>query len=417
MKEKLTKKLLRDLPAKPKRYTVWDTELPRLGVEVAASGKKRYLLDYTTPEGVRRRMVLAAADTMPPSEARKLARAKLAAVARGEDPIQTKREARKRGMTLSKLWELYEQGYLDHPRPAARKGHRPLTEKTRASYRWYWTKYLQPALGRRRVDSITPEDAEALHQRLGSHSATNANRTLALLGSMYTFAEHAKILNRGSNPTRGLVRFEERQRQRFLSAEELARLGKALRDAEEREPWQALAAIRLLLFTGARKGEVLAMRWDDLDLERGLWNLPTSKTGARPVYLNAPAVALLTSLPRLYGCPWVLPGRNPADHFKGLPHPWQRIRRAAGLDGVRLHDLRHSAASVALAGGTPLEVIQKLLGHREARTTSRYAHLAADPVREAAEKLGSSIETALAGDGGERAGTRVVPLRGGARGR
>jgi len=420
MKAKLTKKNIEHLKPKARQYSIHDTELPGLLVWVYSSGRKAYAVYYRTQKGKRRTMALGSAAAMPPTEARKAARNILARVARGEDPLEEKREARRRGMKLTELWEAFETGYLDHPHPAGRKGHRPLAESTRRSYRWYWTKYLRPAFGDLRLDMIVQDDAERLHRKLGRTSATNANRTLALLGSMFSFAEHAHILPRGSNPTHGLVRFEERRRERFLSTEELARLGKALREAEAREPWQAVAAIRLLLFTGARKTEALSMRWEDLDIEHGIWNLPDSKTGARSVFLNAPALALLSGLPRLAGNPWVLPSdRRPTHHFKGLPHAWERIRATAGLEGVRLHDLRHSVASVGRAAGLPLGILQGLLGHREARTTERYAHIGRDPLHEAAETIGRRIQDAL-GEGGAglsgNDGAQVVPLHGGSRG-
>jgi len=397
MKMKLTKKAIEGLEPKARPYEVWDTELTGLVVWVRPSGRKTYAVYYRTTKGKRRTMRLGPAGAMPPTEARKAAKMILADVAQKRDPLEERREARVRTMKLNELWPLYEKGYLDHPHPPRRSGNRPLSPRTRAAYRWYWTKYLEPAMGERRLDSIAQEDVETFHSNMASASVTNANRTLALLGSMYTFAERSKILPPGSNPTHGVERTEENKRQRFLTADELMRLGEALREAEGREPWQALAAIRLLLLTGARRSEVLAMQWQDLDLERMVWNLPSGKTGARPVFLNAPAVELLASLPRTVECPWVLPGRRPTDHFKGVAHPWERIRDAAGLTDFRMHDIRHTAASLALAGGAQLKVIQVLLGHRELKTTSRYAHLADGPVRQAADRLGETVASALEG--------------------
>lgn len=405
MRTKLTRKIIERLPPHDRQYTVYDSEEPHLLVWVNPSGRKTYAVRYRSLTGQRHSMALGPTSAMPPTEARKAARQILARVARGENPLEDRRKASKRGMTLVELWGEYQRGYLDHPRPASRKGHRPLSPRTRAAYRWYWNKYLEPALGKRRIDTITRTDIERLHAKLGECSATNANRTLALVGSMYSFAEHSKILPQGSNPTHGVLRFEEKRRQRFLSNEELRRLGAALRAVEGKEPWQAIAAIRLLLGTGARRSEVLSMQWEDIDLERMTWHLPHSKTGARTVFLNGLAAEVLLSLPRLEGCPWVLPGKDPANHFKGLPHPWERIRKTAGLEDVRLHDLRHTAASVALAGGASLEVIQILLGHRELRTTERYAHLAGGPVRLAAERLGETLAAAL----DDAAPAEVVP--------
>jgi len=411
-KTHLTKKRIEALEATGRKYIVWDdSDGVRLGVRVGAAGRKVYILDYTTREGCRRRMTLAPCAAMPPAEARRVARDVLARVVHGGDPIEERREARKRGKTLAELWTEYEAEYLDHPHPATRKGHRPLSPRTRDGYRWLWVHYLKPALGSTPVDRIDRDEAKRLHARIGKKSPTAANRSLAVLGSMFTYAEHAGIVPPRSNPTHGLVRFEEKSRERFLSTDELRALGKALREVEGREPWQAVAAVRLLLLTGARRREVLEMRWQDLDLERGIWNLPDSKTGARIVPLNAPALAVLTGLPRIKGSPWVLPSdRRPGKHFVGIGHPWERIRSRAGLDGLRLHDLRHSMASVGRAAGLPLGILQGLLGHREARTTEKYAHIGPDPLKEGSELIGRRMAEAL---DVEEPGGGVVPIRSG----
>ena len=205
------------------------------------------------------------------------------------------------------------------------------------------------------------------------------------------------MLSAATNPCRGIDRYKENKRERFLSAAELSRLGEALREAEEQQaltPY-AIAAIRLLLLTGARKSEILSLRWDCVDLDNRLLRLPRSKTGPKSIYLTTAAAEILKLLPRVKGNPFVIVGEKPGAHLVNLQKPWDRIRARAGLDDVRLHDLRHSYASVGATSGLSLLFVGKLLGHTQASTTQRYAHLAEDPVRQAGEQISEAIATAL----------------------
>ena len=197
--------------------------------------------------------------------------------------------------------------------------------------------------------------------------------------------------------------------ERFLSAGELGRLGAVLAEAEltATELPSAVAAIRLLIFTGARLGEILDLRWEHVDLERTCLRLPESKTGRKVIHLNAPALEVLNGTERRDGAPWVVAGREPGKPLVNLRKPWHRIRKAAGLEGVRLHDLRHSFASIGAAGGLSLPMIGALLGHTQPATTARYAHLAADPLKQATKLIGERIAAAMNGESG-----KVVELNG-----
>jgi integrase len=200
----------------------------------------------------------------------------------------------------------------------------------------------------------------------------------------------------GSNPCRNIEKFKEHSRERLLSEVEIARLGEALGQAEAAgSPPAAIAAIRLLILSGARKGEILGLQWRWVSFERSLIELPDSKTGSKVIYLNAPATALLAGLPRIDGNPYVLPGERVGAHIVSIEKTWRRVRHAAGLDEVRLHDLRHSFAAVGVSAGFSLPLIGGLLGHTEIATTQRYAHLGNDPVRRAKEAIGSRIAAAL----------------------
>jgi len=254
--------------------------------------------------------------------------------------------------------------------------------------------HLEPAFRNRKIAEITREDVSRLHQSLKAHPYA-ANRALALLSKMMNLAEKWGLRPDGSNPCRHVERFKEKRRQRFLSAAELLELGKVLATVEREnvEHRSVVPAIRLLLFTGARRGEMLGLEWRHVDWQNLCLNLPESKTGAKTIHLNPPALVVLKAL-RSRGkkeSHWVLPGRRKDGPLVGLPHAWQRIRKRAKLGDLRLHDLRHSFASVGAANNMSLPMIGALLGHSQPQTTQRYAHLAADPLKEAAERIGERI--------------------------
>jgi integrase len=263
---------------------------------------------------------------------------------------------------------------------------------------------IVPALGRLRPEEVKHADVAGWHARL-SETPGAANRALAVLSSMFGWAIK-NGLREAPNPCRDIKRYRGRKVERFLSTVELGRLSEALKAVETDDPY-VVAAIRLLIFTGARLGEILGLRWDWIDLERALINLPDSKSGAKSIYLSAPAREVLASLPRIASNPYVIVGRAAGSPLVNLQKPWRRIRNAADLRDVRIHDLRHSFASMGANMGEGLPIIGRLLGHRHTATTARYSHLAADPLRAANEKIGARIVAAMAG--GEPAA--VVPLK------
>lgn len=277
--------------------------------------------------------------------------------------------------------------------------------------------FLRPAVGKKKVVDLSRSDVAAIHKKLGK-TPYQANRVLSLLSKAMNLAESWGMRPDGSNPCRHVKKYREEKRERFLSAQELARLGEALAGAEEGSIMlpratrggvahspilsHAIAAIRLLIFTGARMGEILSLRWEDVNLEAGRLELPDSKTGAKFVYLPAPAKAILASLPRVEGNSYVIVGGKPGTHLVNLKDSWGAIRDAAELPDVRIHDLRHSFASVGAAGGMSLPVIGALLGHKDTVTTARYAHLSDDPLRAAADAIGVKIADAMMPGSGRR---------------
>jgi integrase len=250
---------------------------------------------------------------------------------------------------------------------------------------------------------VTRADIATLHHSLRK-KPTAANRVLALLSKMFNLAERWGLRADGTNPCRHVERFPERPRDRFLSDDELARLGGVLREAEEGglASAEAVAAIRLLLLTGCRVSEILGLRWEDVDVERRCFRFADSKTGAKRIPLNSAAISVLDGLARR--SVWVIPGRDLSEPLVNLAKPWDRIRELAKLDDVRLHDLRHTHGSSAAGAGLSLHLVGALLGHRQPATTARYAHLADDPVRATSEAIAERVATALNGGAAE-----VVP--------
>ncbi|HEV3073406.1 MAG TPA: tyrosine-type recombinase/integrase [Thermoanaerobaculia bacterium] len=391
---KLTKRTVDALKPRPGRdLVVFDSEVSGFGVRIKPSGRKSYLIQYRNAGGRSRRLTIAGHGRMTAEEARDEAKQLLAAAARGQDPAEDRHRAL-RAPTVAQLAALYLER---HARPR---------KKTAIADESMLRRYVLPAFGARKVEAITRGDVARLHHELGDKPLA-ANRVLALISVMFNLAESWGLRAPASNPCRHLKRYPERKRDRFLSAEEVQRLGEALLEAQGIEHPSALAAIRLLLLTGARKSEILTLKWEHVDLERYALRLPDSKTGAKVIALGGAAAALLARLDRREGNPYVCWGNSDGGHFIGLQHVWQRIRRRARLPEVRLHDARHSYASFGAAAGLGLPVIGALLGHKQPITTARYAHLANDPLRAAADRITGEIAAALDG----RPLAEVLPLR------
>lgn len=278
---------------------------------------------------------------------------------------------------------------------------------TQVQYEDFLRRLVIPELGKEKVADIKFSDVSRLHHSLRNTPAT-ANRVIAVLSGFFNWCERQGYRPKLSNPTQGIEKNKEESKERFLSPRELARVGIALARAERQQsetPF-ALAAIRLLMFTGCRRDEILTLKWSDVRLDKAMLSLPDSKTGSRAVYLSAPALEVISGLPRIAKNPYVIVGEKEGHHLVNLRKVWLRICKVARLKGVRIHDLRHSFASFGAQGGLSLQMIGKLLGHTKVSTTEKYAHLAADPVRAANEATGNQIAAIL---GGRKA--TVVPLK------
>ena len=379
---RITKKAVDALRAREREYMFWDRDIKGFGVRVHPSGRKVYLVKYRHQGRVIKKTI-GPHGTIPPALARARAAEIITAAKTGRN--LTGRVLESGQETTSTMRDLVIR-FLEEHVPARCK------PSSAHSYESAIRSHVLPRLGNRRVADITRADVVALHHGMRAIPYA-ANRTLGILSAMFTAAELWELRPQGSNPCRYVRRFRERKRERFLSEREYRSLGLALREAESTGTVAApaIAAIRLLMLTGCRLSEILTLRWEHVALEAGELRLPDSKTGAKVVHLGEPAVAVLRAIAREEGNPWVIVGRRPGHRLASLHYPWGRIRERAGLRDVRLHDLRHSFASGALLVGVGLPMIGRLLGHTQVQTTARYAHLAADPLKVAANRIASHI--------------------------
>jgi integrase len=380
---KITQRLIDALlPDENRDFIVWDEAIPGFGVRVFPSGRKSYLIQYRSQKRSRR-FALGNCNVVKPLKARKKAQSLLAGVRDGKDPAQERLE----GLAAPTVADLAVRFLRDH---SAKK-------KTGSEDRRNLEKDILPVLGRHLVKSVTCQDIDKLHAAIGERAPIQANRVIAAVNTMFRMAERWEMRPEGTNPCRHVKRFRENHRERYLSEVELARLGTAIREieAEGSTGAGAIAAIRLLILTGARSGEIRGLRWDEVDSEAGVLRLHDSKTGPKTIRLGAAAVEILAGVERKHPV-CVFPGRRGTKPIE-LKSAWERVRAQAGLKDVRLHDLRHTYASTGVNGGASLPVIGALLGHSRPQTTHRYAHLSDDPIREASERIDSNIAAALDG--------------------
>jgi integrase len=427
------------------RAFLWDEDLAGFGVVAFPSGKQVFVFQYRQAGRSRRVALGDFGENFPPQKARSKAKEVSGAIEGGADPIQARRDERST-RTFKDLADEFLRLHVGPRRKTA----------TGDQYGRLLRDYVLPVLGSRRLDDVRRVDVARLHADLSDRPHT-ANRCLAVISSVWNWGAGRDEVKFEANPAKGIERNPEQGKERFLSSDELATLGDTLRRAEaEGLPWNvdhskpgakhipktqkltrvdhhAAAAIRLLILTGARLREILNAKWEYVNWECGILSLPDAKTGAKTIYLSVAALAVLKGIPRVAGSPYIIPGEKRA-RKRGEPKPppspradlkrsWEAVARAAGFyekvpatdaggkpilgkggvpvmverSTVRLHDLRHSFASMGAGASLGLPIIGKLLGHSQPATTARCSHLDADPMRRAADIIGNQIAAAMTG--------------------
>lgn len=385
-----------------------DADLPGFGVRVMASGAKSFFVRYRVGGGrgaQMRRLTIGRTETLTPEKARDAARSILARVRLGEDPageVAMRRSAHtvaelidewlegpgrrdRRGKLRSPSNISCDRGRLNHHVKAI-IGRYKLPEVNRALI-----ESLRDSISQGKTAKTEPTKKRGVARVTGGEGA--ATRTLRTLSTLFSYAVQRGYVT--ANPVTGVRKAPDRHSERFLSGDELKTLGKALDVADASVP-KATAIIRLLAMTGCRRREIEALTWVEVDLLNGFLRLKESKTGSKNVFLSQDAATILSKIDRVEGKPWVFPGTTGKGHYQHTAKVWTDVRKKAGLADVRLHDLRHTFASRSLAEGASLEIVAALLGHRERRTTERYAHLASHPIKEAANRAGRSISDSMA---------------------
>jgi integrase len=421
-RKKLTKRSVDAAQPRAARYEIYDPELKGFVLRVETSGVKTFAIRYRAGRNGRtapkRFLIIGRYGPLTPDEARKRARELLGAVAKGDDPAR-QRDENRAAMSLKELADAFMAEHVEPKRKLNTLSH----------YRILLRKHVLPDLGHRRAHEITRAEMARLHHKMRDRPFV-ANRVLAVVAAMYAWGGKVGYVPESITPASRIERYREQGRERYLTTHELMRLGEAIRIAEtvgatwapnpmkktKHAPKEenrrvrispyAAAAIRLLILTGARLREILHLQWDQVDFERGVLWLPDTKSGKKVLVLGAAALHVMAEVPRAGR--YVIASDDPGRPRRDLKRPWDVVTKLADLNGVRLHDLRHSFASVGVSGGMGLPIVGALLGHTQQRTTAKYAHLANDATRRAADTISGTIAAALAP---ERQPAAIAPLR------
>lgn len=365
-----------------RKIDFFDQDQPGLMLEIRSSGGKTFYQRYTDPRGRQRQFKIGSASVLTMAQVRQKARSILAQALLGADPQGEREQLR----LIPSLAEFFREKYLPHVKSYKRSWR---TDET------VFRVHVLPFCRHVHLDSLEHQQVVSVLQRLRDrgYAPGTVNRVLLMMRHAFNLARKWKIPGAADNPTAGIATSPDVQRDRFLSRAETNTLMAAIDQDENRT---GALAIKLLLFTGARRNEITQAKWEQVNLDKRTLFVPLSKSGkSRIVSLNSRAIDLLRSIPRVPGNPYIFPSPVTGRPSPSLHFPWNRIRKRAGLGDVRLHDLRHSFASHLVNAGVSLYVVQNLLGHLHSRTTQRYAHLAPDTLHEAAEVMAGVIEHPL----------------------
>ena len=397
---KLTKKMIEVIEVAKTRQTFFDDAQTGLALKVSPTGHKAFYFCFRVGKGrnaPKRQIQLGSFPAMTVEQARLKARQLAAQVVNGHDPVAELREE-KEAVSMAEALRFFQEEHVSK-----------LKNGTIISYTAIITNHLIPKLGRLRVKDVTYSDVARLHHEM-KDTPYLANRALGVVSVFFNWCERAGYRPRNTNPSLGITKYREHKRLDFMGEAELAAIGAALDRMETAwrgrqvagQPWpggqtacvnpQSAAIIKVLIFTGARKNEILSLKWSYLDLEKGLAHLPDSKTGFKVLQLPVPALEVLNDLPQI--SEFVFPAASACGHQVSLKDAWRDVLKQAGLTGWRVHDLRHSFASMMVNSGVSLPFVGKILGHAQTSTTARYAHVAENPARKAAEEAAAKIAAA-----------------------
>jgi len=423
---KITKRIAEASQPRDKYFIINDGQLPGFGLQVLPSGKKSFVVQYRYGNRTRR-VTIGQYGILTPEQARTIAIQMLADVRKGKDPA-AERISKRNELTVKDLAELFDKKHISIR----------LKDSTASEYRRNLKRFILPAIGHLKIKEVARADIAKLHQKL-SHIPYQANRNLEVISKMFSLAELWGLRPDATNPRRHIQKYKEKKRERYLNPDEYSALGAAITEAHtfELADQYGLTAIQLLLHTGCRLGEILNLKWSEVDLSSQTLRLADSKTGARTIFLSPKAIKTLSDLPKQEGNPYVICGKIPGKPRTDIQRFWRRLRERAtvhywksqsteaaetidplrakygfypgyndcsialndaglemptGLLDVRIHDLRHSFASSAVSQGLSLPIIGKLLGHTQVQTTARYAHLMDEPLRKAVANIGKELE-------------------------
>ena len=378
----LTKSFVDKLEPFSKVRCYWDNQIKGFGIKVTEKGRKIYIFKYRNKTRIQRKYLIGIHGNITCEQARKIAQDLAYQVSAGKDPANEKTLLR----DAPNVSELADKFMAEHsykkkkPSGAALDAH-------------YVKNYIKPKLGQLKVIEVTNNDIISFHTKLSKHPA-QANRMLATLSKMFNLAEKWGFRPLNSNPVKNVDKYPEKPRDRYLSEKEIKELLQTLRnmeDKKEESPF-VIALIRLLLFSGARLREIMLAKWEWVDFERSVIKLPDSKTGKKNIILSPFALEILDRIPKIKGNPYIICGKKDNKPLNNARKPWLRIRKRAKIEDVRIHDLRHSFASICIGQGMDLYTIGKLLGHAKQSTTQRYSHLSTEFISKAAEKTGFKFE-------------------------
>jgi len=385
---KITKRLVDLTITTDKEIIVWDDEIKGFHCKVTPKGKKVYMLYYRAKNGKQRKPSIGIHGNITCDQARQIALEWMGEIAKGNDPYAQKLEDKNnkiKAVTVKFISERYMQEHAPTKKPRSRIEDERL-----------WKLHILPILGNYDVREVTKVEIGKLHASK-IENMINANRILSLLSKAFNLAEVWGYRDEGTNPCKHIKKYPEKSRERFLKEDEIIRLFQILKEEEINaiEHISCINALRLLLLTGCRLTEILTLKWKYIDLKQHRINFPDSKTGKKSIYISDAVVEILNDIVQQENNPYVLYGKNNGEHLVNLQRAWRRIRKKADLEDVRIHDLRHSFASIGAASGLSLPIIGALLGHSQVQTTARYAHLVGDPLKEAAHVIGNKIKAII----------------------